>query len=55
LILIMLGKECKLWSSSLCSFLEPSVTSSFFGNNLSLPLYIPANCNLAHSCHIHEY
>jgi hypothetical protein len=31
-----LGEEYKLWSSSLCSFLQPPVTSSLFGPNILL-------------------
>jgi hypothetical protein len=30
IILIVLDEENKLWSSSLCSFLQPSITSSLF-------------------------
>jgi hypothetical protein len=32
--LIVLGEESKLWSSPLCSFLQPPVTSSLFGPNI---------------------
>jgi hypothetical protein len=33
---IILGKEHKLWSSSLCSFLHPPPSSSLFGQNVLL-------------------
>jgi hypothetical protein len=36
IIIIILGKDYKLWSSSLCSFIQPPVTSSLFGPNIVL-------------------
>jgi hypothetical protein len=36
IILIILGEQYKLWSPSLCSFLQPHVTSSLFGPNILL-------------------
>jgi hypothetical protein len=40
--LLLLAEDCKLWSSSLCSFLHPPFTSSLlFSISLSLWLYSP--------------
>jgi hypothetical protein len=33
-LLIILGKEYKLWSYSLCSFLQPPVALPLFGSNI---------------------
>jgi hypothetical protein len=34
-LIIPLGEKHKLWSSSLCSFLQPPVTSSLFGSSIT--------------------
>jgi hypothetical protein len=43
-ILIILRQEYKLWSSSLCSFLQPPVTSSLFGPNILNTLFSNTLC-----------
>jgi hypothetical protein len=44
------GEEYKLWSSSLCSFLQSPVTSSLFGSNI-LPSTLFSNTLSLNLCY----
>jgi hypothetical protein len=44
--LIIHSEEYKLWSSSLCSFLQPTATSFLFGSNIHLSTLFSNNLNL---------
>jgi hypothetical protein len=51
IILIMLGKEYKSWSSSLYNVLYPAVTSSLFGPNILLSTLFPNTFSLCSFLH----
>jgi hypothetical protein len=49
IILIIFGERCILWSSSLCNFLQPPVTSSLFGPNILISTQFSNTPNLCSS------
>jgi hypothetical protein len=55
IILIILGKEYKLWSSLLCSFLHPPITPSLFGPNIQLSSLFPNTLSLYSSLTVRDH
>jgi alpha-amylase/alpha-mannosidase (GH57 family) len=52
IILIILGEEYKLWSYSLCSFLQPPVTWALFSPNVFLSTLFSNTYSLCSSLNV---
>jgi hypothetical protein len=55
MILIILGEDYKLHSSSICSFLQPPFTSSLFGPNILLSTLFSKSLSLCSSLHVRDH
>jgi hypothetical protein len=54
IILIIFGEEHKLRSSSLCSFLQPPITSSLFSSNIVLRTLFSNTLSLCYSLNVRD-
>jgi hypothetical protein len=54
IILIILGEECKLWSSLLCSLPQSPVISSLFGQNILLNNLFSNTLSLCSSLNVRD-